>query len=319
MLCLHYHNRQTKTLTPDQLSDCLQQKEGALWVDITGIDEAEIAVLRDVFKFHPLAIEDVTNQRQRPKGEEYDDYIFLIANTVTVENGDLNFHEVDIFVSENYMVTVHKTAETIIDFVRMRLEPERHKLAYSTSTLLHALLDAVIDSYLPLLEDIEHETDKIETMLIEAPNTYLVTQLLNLKSNLNEIWWVVWPYQNIISLLMSSAFVFQDEKSQYYLRDVSDHLRRITDLIHITRETVPSLINLYMSAISNRVNIAVNRLTIITIAIGVLAVVSGFYGMNFEHTWPPFGAAWGVPAVIIIMLSIVGVLYMALKERKLTE
>jgi magnesium transporter len=132
----------------------------------------------------------------------------------------------------------------------------------------------------------------------------------------NQFWWVVWPQQDIINVLTNHGLVFMDEKSLYYLRNVSDHLARIMNSLQVERDTVTSLINIYMSSVSNQVNFGVSRLTVLTVTVGIIAVFSGIYGMNFAQTWPPFDAPWGVPVVLLMMLVTVVIAFVLMRWRK---
>jgi magnesium transporter len=124
-----------------------------------------------------------------------------------------------------------------------------------------------------------------------------------------DMWRVVWPQREIFNRLTHHHLPFIDQEAlQYYLRDVSDHLLWITDMVNTFRDTITGIMDLYMSAVSNRLNQVVNRLTVFALVIGVLTVIGGFYGMNFAQTWPPFADPWGVPFVVGMMVVITGVL-----------
>lgn len=292
------------------IPDVLSQTNAVLWLDIDGEDVAHETLLSDIFGFHPLAIEDTRNQRQRPKVEEYPGYIFTILNAVTLRDDEVDFTEVDVFVGSNYIVTVHKGAEPSIVEARRRVDDVCQIKPMSAGYLLYILLDVVVDSYFPILDDISEEIDAIGDSIFEEPRQESLQRLFTLKRGLSEMWRVVSQQRDMFMLLMrENNRLVTDEPLRYYMRDVYDHLLRIGDNINTFRETVTNVVELYMSAVSNRLNEQVNRLTIVTMGIGVLAVITGFYGMNFERTWPPFEAWWGVPYVLaLIFLTVLIVL-----------
>lgn len=295
-----------RTVETQYLSAALREQTGTLWVDITGPDESDVAVMRDVFGFHPLAIEDTRNQRQRPKLEEYADYLFLILNSARQMGADAELAELDVFVGRNYVVTVHPGDEPVITESRMRLERIGKSSELTPSFLLYTLLDAIVDEFFPLLDTLEEEIEMLGNSVLERPRQQTLNRLFQLKNTLIELWRAVWPQREILSGLMHHNFPMIDQSAiGPYLRDVSDHLLWIADMVTTFRDTLTSVIDLYMSAVSNRLNTVVNRLTIITVMIGLLTVISGFYGMNFAHTWPPFSAEWGVPAVLAVMVGMV--------------
>lgn len=288
-----------------QIAELLRAPSGTLWVDIVGPDEAGIALMRDVFGFHPLAIEDTRNQRQRPKLEEYADYLFLILNPVCEDSGDANFTELDVFVGRNFVVTVHATDEPVIAETRTRLERLGHAPDLTPSLLLYTLLDATVDTYFPLLDTLEEEIETLSNSVLARPRQQALNRLFQLKNTLIDMWRAVWPQREILSSLTHHNYAFVDQAAVGpFLRDVSDHLMWIADMVTTFRDTLTGVIDLYMSAVSNRLNTVVNRLTVFTVMIGLLTVISGFYGMNFAQTWPPFSAEWGVPFVLVLMVGV---------------
>ena len=274
-----------------------------LWVDITGPDDHEADLLRDVFHFHPLAIEDTRNQHQRPKVEEYADHLFLILNPGVLADGECAFRELDVFVGKGFVVTVHPGDEPAVREAERRLG-RAFDHAITPGHVLYVLLDTVVDGYFPVLDELGDEIDELEDLVLERPDQSALNRLFTLKRQLVLLRKVVAPQRDVMTLLNRRDLPYLDlGKLSYHLRDVHDHLLRIADMVDTFRDLLSSGIDLYMSSISNRLNRVVNRLTVVTIIIGVLAVITGFYGMNFEHTWPPFAAHWGVPFALAVMAA----------------
>lgn len=301
-------------ISTDALAKRLKAEEDVVWVDMRGPSEQEIAVLRNTFKFHPLAIEDTHNQKQRPKAEEFSDHLFIILNPVAPEHAEDVFHELDVFVGHNFVVTVHSDDDALLDRVRARLEPKRTSFPVSATYLLYVLFDEAVDGYAPLLERIEDELEELGNRLFANPRKEVLNRLFELQQTLNQMSRVLGPQQDIVNVLLHHHLVFIDQDSQYYLRDITDHLLRTNDAIRIQRDTVNSLLNLYISAVSYHLNRDVNRLTRLAIVVGGLTVISGFYGMNFADTWPPFAAWWGVPLVIAMMVGAVVTILFFLRD-----
>lgn len=304
MKIIYYEHQKKEELGSEHLQSRLDLQSGVTWIDIRISDESDMRFLHDAFDFHPLTIEDLYHQQQRPKAEEFLDYLFVILNPVHYNNDELSFRELGVFVGSNYLLTAHMEDEPIITELEKRLDPKRTHLPLSPTYLLYVLMDAVLDAYLPVMENIETQMDKLGDDILIKPNTKMLTQISQCKQDLNEFWRVIWPQQDIINVLTNHGLVFIDDKSLYYLRDVSDHLARLQNNIQVDRDTVSGLINIYMSSISNQLNYAVGRLTLLTIAVGIFAVFSGFYGMNFDLTWPPFSAPWGVPMVLFMIIVV---------------
>jgi len=296
---------------PEAIPELLRSA-AVLWVDVRGPEEADVRLMEEVFGFHPLAIEDTRNQRQRPKAEEYDGHVFLILNPVRCGVEGAEFRELDVFVGSNYVVTVHPGEEPVVEEARRRLD--RHAPA-TPGHVVHALLDVVVDGYFPLLDAVGEALDELEETVLARPGPEALSSLMRLKRTLLEARRVVGPQRDVLHLLTRADLSYLSaEELRYPMRDVYDHLLRVTDMLDTYREILTGTLDVYLSAVSNRLNQVVNRLTALTVVIGVLAVVTGFYGMNFERTWPPFEAAWGVPFVLGLMAGAVGALLLGFRR-----
>jgi magnesium transporter len=299
----YFTQHHTETVRPEQVTALLQQNEGAIWLDIDANQADELAFLEEAFHFHPLALEDVRHQEQRPKAEEFTDHLFIILNPIGNLKDDDLFRELDVFVGKNYLITAHHGTEPVIAIAQNRLHPERIALNISSTYLLYILMDTIVDSYIPVLEEIEMTIERLGNQALTKPDKSILTHIFRLKQCLNEIWWVIWPQQDIINVLTNHALVFIDGNSNYYLRDVADHLTRIMNSVQASRDTINGLINIYMSSVSNQLNVNVGKLTLLTVIVGIFAVYGGIYGMNFEHTWPPFNVWWGAPVAVGMMIG----------------
>ncbi len=301
---------------PDLLS---QESPHPIWIDLVGPATDDIHLMRDVFKFHMLAIEDTVNNRQRPKIEDYGSHFFLILNPASLNQGALEIRELDVFISHSYIVTVHQKDEPLIE--KALTTCRNRKLVgkpISIGAILYTLVDTVVDGYFPILDALEDEIDDIGDEVVKTPHQQFLRRLLEIKRSLAEMWRITTQQRDAINMLSrEDQNLVRDDALRYFLRDVYDHIIRMSDTINILRDTVLSTVDLYFSSQSNRLNVVVQRLTFITIGIGVLTVISGFYGMNFLDTWPAFGSIYGVPFVLTIMgIGIITVLYFARRAEK---
>lgn len=303
--------------TVGQLAGLLKAQDSVVWLDLNTAEPDEVAILRDVFQFHPLAIEDTANQRQRPKIEEYPGYLFAILNAVEWNRAEVRFTEIDVFIGGNYIVTAHTEAQPCIEEATDRVADVCERMSMSPGMLLYVLIDTIVDSYLPILDQISEEIDDLGDLVLVRPRPQSLERLFVLRRALAETWRVASQQRDMFIILnRDHDSPFGDEHLRFYFRDVYDHLSRTIDNINTFRDTLLSVVDLYMSSVSNRLNEQVNRLTVITMGIGVLAVITGFYGMNFEQTWPPFSAPWGVPFVLIlIVLTALVALFIAYRAR----
>ncbi len=293
-----------KTIPSSGLETALQTPEDVVWIDVQHPDKGMLSLLGDRFNFHPLAVEDTYNEHQRPKVEEYPDHLFIIINQLAKDGEEFEFRELDIFLGENYIVTVHEKCQPLIAELRKRLSHKMQFKHVSSEYLLYLVLDTVVDAYFPILSEIDEAIETISEQILDKPDQMLLQRIFQLRRTLNELWRVVGQQRDMFSTLArrEDDLLRHHDKLTYYLRDVHDHLIRISDSSILLRDHVSNLVDLYMTATSNRLNIVVNRLTVITIIIGIMTVISGFYGMNFERTFPPFSAEWGVPFTLGLML-----------------
>jgi magnesium transporter len=312
-----FDDHTVRELDFEALKQHLASGNGAVWVDMLGPSEADLEVLRESFDFHPLAIEDTYNQSQRPKAEEFKDHLFIITNPRREDPPpDDPFRELDVFVGPRYLVTVHPNEEPVLERARQRLEPGRAMGPITSTYLLWVLLDTIVDDYEPMLEKIEDELDELGTLVFASASRAVLSRLFDVQQLLIHVGRVLGPQQDVMNLLVHHQLGFLDHNIKYYMRDIQDHVLRANDRVRALRETVNSLLNLYISAVSNRLNRNVNRLTVFAVIVGSLTVISGFYGMNFVDTWPPFSADWGVPAVMLMMVGAVVTILLWLRRQR---
>lgn len=303
MYVYHLKEHEFNLVEQDQLPALLARGE-PIWIDMVGPTAEGMRVMAEVFKFHPLAIEDTRNQRQRPRVDDYGDYLFTILNPIQLEGDEVCFREFDVFIGRHYLVTVHGAEEPLIESVINRCRVRLGQNAVLTiGYVLYVLSDVIVDEYLPVMDAIEDEIDTLSELILTGPRQSQLERMFQLKRSLSEISRVVSQQRDMFGLLMrDDSDYIQQANLRYYMRDVLDHLIRTGDTAHTLRDTLDGLVNLYLSSASNQLNMTISRLTILTLVFGAFAVITGFYGMNFERTWPSFDSAWGVPFVLMLML-----------------
>jgi magnesium transporter len=302
MRLLVFHGKTYQTASLADLPALLDAPTGTIWLDMVGTEPEALRLMRDVFRFHPLSIEDTQNQRQRPKLEEYHHHWFAILNSAVMEEGDLDYYEIDVFIGKNFFVTVHEEGDPLMEAVhRYVCAPDSALPEVTPMLLMYALADRVVDNFFPIVDEFSETIDALEERLIRRPTSDALTRIFTLKRNLMELWRITSQQRDMLNAVLHRDVVIQNSTLQFYYRDIYDHLLRVIDLISTYRDITAGLMDLYLSATSNRLNRVVNRLAVITIVIGLFTVLSGFYGMNFEQTWPPFKEPLGAPFVLGLM------------------
>ncbi|MDR7560155.1 MAG: magnesium/cobalt transporter CorA [Armatimonadota bacterium] len=297
------------------LADLLAAPDGVVWVDMTGPQEADVRVLREVFGFHPLAVEDALKQRQRPKLEAYDGYLFLTVHALRPgrERAGLSWDEVDIFASSRYVVTVHPRPVAALDEARARLDHAPATDRAGADYILYALLDCAVDTYFPALDRLESVLERLEDQLFRRPGPRTLDEIVACKRSLLHLRRMAAPLRDLVSSLAHHPLV--RPQTALYLRDVFDHLLRITEAVDTHRDLIAGSLDVYLSAASNRLNEVMKVLTVITAVFASLAVITGIYGMNFERVWPPFPWPYGFPAVLAAMAAIVAVMVVLFRRQ----
>ncbi len=258
------------------------ERDHFFWMDLTSPSHEDLEKLRDLFGFHPLALEDTQEFGQRPKLDNYVDYIFLVFYGAWRHNAqDLEpLREVHLFISGKYLITIHRDPLPALDQQREQLDG---RVLHSEQFLIYRVLDALTDSFFPLLADMDDEIDELEASLIVSPNDQQLERLFSLKRQLVAMRKVVTPQRDLFARSVDQIAALQglqlDERD--YFRDVYDHLIRISDLIDSYRDLLSGATDMYLSTVSNRQNEVMKQLTVIATIFLPLSFITGFFGQNF--------------------------------------
>jgi magnesium transporter len=254
------------------------------WLDLTAPSQEDLKLLREIFDFHPLALEDSWEWGQRPKLDNYDDYIFLVFYGAWREqpDGAYELHEVDMFISGQYLITIHREPLSPLDQQREQLDG---RVLHSEQFLIYRVLDGLTDSFFPLLSDMDDEIDSLEAAVVEHPTDAELQRLFALKRQLVAMRKVVTPQRDLFARSVDQIAELPglqlDERD--YFRDIYDHLIRISDLIDSYRDLLSGATDLYLSTISNRQNDVMKQLTVIATVFLPLSFITGFFGQNFAY------------------------------------
>lgn len=282
------------------------------WINIDGLGSVELLnQLGQIFKLHPLSLEDVSNIHHRSKAENYDDYIFIITHMMRIIDDQLDNEQLSIFIGKNYVLTLQERAGgDILNPVRERLRRGKGRLIRKTGAdyLGYAILDATVDGYFPIMEYIGDHISLLEDTVIDKPDHDMIAETHRVKRDLRILRQAMWPMRETISNISGDNDIVTDE-TRVYLRDCRDHVISIMDLLEIDRERASGLIEIYLSSINNQMNETIKVLTIISTIFIPLSFIAGVYGMNFDTAasgWnmPELKWPYGYPFALGIMASI---------------
>jgi magnesium transporter len=281
-----------------------------LWVDVVGVGDAEaIGAIGQAFDLHRLALEDVINVHQRPKVEEYADYLFAVARMASLEER-VDTEQISLFLGAGWVLTFQERPGDCWELVRERLRAGRGRIrAEGADYLFYALVDAVVDHFYPILEEFGARMELLEEAVVESPRKELVAVIHAARRDLIALRHVMWPTRDAIAPLYRDSSRLIADDTRLYLRDTYDHTVQVIDLLENYREMASALMEVYLSSVNQRMNEVMKVLTIIATIFIPLTFIAGVYGMNFDpeaSPWnmPELGWYWGYPAVMLVMLSI---------------
>lgn len=267
------------------------------------------------FNLHELEIEDCRNEREHAKVEEHDTHVFVIANTLHFKPEDLEvwFGELDIFIGKDFLITVHKGPSRTVAAVRKKLEAD--KRLDRPDRLLHGCLDYIVDQYLPVLDKIGERIDDLEESAYQAPTPAVSSQIFAMKRALIEFRRTASAMREVLNALMRHGGKFLREDSMAYFRDVYDHIVRAIDLVETYRDLLTGTLDLYLTSTTNRTNEVMKLLTVIATIALPLYIITGYFGMNFQHL-PLLDSPHGVQLVHILMVVVTVGLLVFFRWRK---
>jgi magnesium transporter len=280
------------------------------WLDLYNPNQSDFAILRDTFGFHPLAVEDSEHFDQRAKVDEYDDFVFIVVYGAVKDDDRLV--EVHCFYSDRCLVTVHRDDAPAFDEVRERYEKRKGPIE-RPSMLLYRLIDALVDSFFPILGELDDRIDTLEDAIFTRADDAQLQELFAMKRLLVGLRKAISPQRDTFARLSGGiadlpGFTRDDER---YFRDVYDHLIRISDLIDSYRDLLSGAMDVYLSTVSNRLNAVMKQLTVIATIFLPLAWITGFFGQNFGFMVRHVGSlgAFLIFGVGLELAVILGMLY----------
>ncbi len=292
---------------PAAISDYLESWPVS-WINIDGLgDTTVVEQVGSVFGIHPLALEDVLNIRHRPKIEEYDEHIFVVTRMAGFDD-QFEPEQVSLFLSSNYVLTFQERQGDCLEPVRNRLRTKKGKIRQrGPDYLAYAVLDAVVDGYFPVLEQMSERLEELEDEILRNPKTETVARIQGARHEMLTLRRSVAPQREIFNSMVRDGHDVIGEEVGVYLRDTQDHVIRIVEIAESYREVASGLMDLYMSSVSNRMNDIMKVLTIMATMFIPLTFVAGIYGMNFDPDVSPFNMPelrwfWGYPFALGLMV-----------------
>jgi magnesium transporter len=267
-----------------------QLEQGFFWLDVHRPTADDLALLGDVFGFHPLALEDSAHLGQRPKLEDYDDFVFLVLYG-HVADEDL-LVEVHMYVTERFLVTIRRDESPALD--ELHESYTRRRIREDSVAMVYRIADGLVDSFFPALEQFGDRLALIEDALVDSPKDEHLKDVFTMRRRLAAFRRVLGPQRDLMGRLAAgtAALPGMTAENERYFRDIYDHLLRLSELIETTRDVMTSAIDVYLSASSNRMNSVMKQLAVIATIFLPLTFVTGIFGQNFGWLVDHVGSWW---------------------------
>ena len=266
----------------DQIAKCLAEAhEGGFWLDIEAPDDDDYRLLEQAFRFHPLTIEDVRQQNQRPKVDEYPDYNFAVIFQAAWSAEEVVFLEHHLYVGPHYLVTVHQEAAPPLAELQARIAKSPELTKGQPGFLTYLVVDAIVDGTFPTLEVIDDTVDTLEDEITTHATPASLDRIYHLKHAVTEMRRFLGAQRDVFQRLVTYGVHLQQQDMTLYYRDVYDHVVRQYETVDSLRDLLTSAMDVYLSTVSNRINQTMKTLTAIASLFLPLSFLTGFFGMNF--------------------------------------
>ncbi len=319
---IDYDETQLQEKEAKTIEECFPFKDlpTVTWVNIDGLHD--IGVMEKIgkhFGLHPLVMEDILNTDQRPKIEDFDDYIFVVLKMLYFDEDEeeVRAEQISIILGSNFVLSFQERVGDIFNPLRERIRSAKGRVRkMGPDYLAYALMDAIVDNYFMVLEKLGEKIEGMEEELVTNPTPETLQTIHNLKREMIFLRKSVWPLREVVSRLERGESDLIKDSTGIYLRDVYDHTIQVVDTIETFRDMLSGMLDIYLSSVSNRMNQVMKVLTIIATIFIPLTFVAGIYGMNFEYM-PELKWHWFYPkAFWLVMLGIAGVMLVYFRRKK---
>jgi magnesium transporter len=310
----------TSPVSEDAIRQTLAAGEGLLWIDLEAASQDEATpLLRDIFGFHHLAIEDCFNTHIDPaKIDDYGDYVFIIAQAISSgqEAKRIETTELNLFLGPNYVVSFHGQPLPFIEEIRRRCEKNGLDMARGADFLAHSLIDELVDDYQPLVEELDDALQQVEEQVLAAPRKSFLEDILLLKRNVQRLRRTLLPQRDMVNRIARGEFPKLVRQETYiYFRDVYDHVVRVEEMVESVRDLADGVLNSYLSSINNRMNDVMKTLSVVATILLPLTFIASIYGMNFQHM-PELTWRYGYYVMLGVMATIAFTLVVIFRRRR---
>ncbi|MDR1046726.1 MAG: magnesium/cobalt transporter CorA [Treponema sp.] len=289
---------------------------GITWIDVEGLEQSGVIHrFAEEYRIHPLTVEDILDTGQRPKVEEFDDYLFIVVKAVNPAD-ELDFEQISLVITENTVITFQEKIGDFFDGIRKRILNNAGRIRrVGTGYLAYAIIDAVVDEYFVILDRMGDTIESFEDRAIDESDDTFIRDIQTVKQNLLRIRRIVWPLRESISILLRLENKLIDKDLEPFFKDLHDNIMQAVETVENYRELIAGEMEVNLAAVSNRMNKVMKVLTIISTIFIPLTFIVGVYGMNFAFM-PELGMRYAYPVTWGIMICIAIGMIIVFKIRK---
>jgi len=304
-----------------KIEECFpfKDKPTVTWINIDGLSDTDlIEKLGKHFNLHPLILEDILNTSQRPKIEDFEEYMFVVVKMTYYDDreNETKTEQVSFILGQNSVISFQEKVGDVFDPIRERIRKAKGRIRKAGADyLLYSLIDAIVDSYFTILEKIGDKIEDIEEMVVTEPEPETLRTIHELKREMIFLRKSVWPLREVINTLGKAESLLVHKPTSIYLRDIHDHTIQIIDTIETFRDMLSGMHDTYLSSISNKMNEVMKVLTIFASIFIPLTFIAGIYGMNFSYM-PELSWHWGYFGVWGIILTVIVIMLIYFKRKK---
>lgn len=308
-----------KVVDLNDVSLLKQETSTVHWINVEGIHDVNIIEkLGNSFGIHPLVLEDILNTGQRPKIENYENYTYIVVKMLFYDNklDEFTIEQESFILGENYVISFSERKVEIYNTIRESIKQGIGRIRkMGADYLIYNFLDAIVDNYFVVLEELSEKIEDTEDELVSNPSKNTLQVIHKLKRQMLYLHKSVWPLREVVNSLSRSETPLVNESVNIYIRDLYDHVIQVMDTTETLRDILSSMLDMYLSSVSNKMNEIMKVLTIISTVFIPLSFIVGLYGMNLsnmpEYNWP-----WMYPVVWVIMISIATLMLIFFKKKK---
>jgi len=319
--CFDYTKEKIEESVLLNIEDTLNYKEtdSVTWINVDGLKHIDqIEIIGKQYELHPLVLEDIVNTTQRPKIDEYDNYLFAVLKMLYYDkNENITIEQVSFVLGKNYVITFQESEGDVFDTIRERLRFANGRIrGLKSDYLMYTLIDALVDNYFSIIETLGNKIEDLETELFEGhARENINIEVQQLKREILKVRRAIFPLREIINRIDKGEHSLINKRTITYYRDIYDHLIQVSENIDIYREMIWSLMDMYMTTISNKMNEVMKVLTIMSSIFIPLTFLAGLYGMNFKNI-PELEYRYGYFVLLGVMLILFIGLVFYFKRKK---